>query len=1103
MADASDDRVEVLFHQAVERPPERRAAFLDSACNGDVALRAEVESLLAFDEQTPATMQGRQWRPAGAEALREDPLLEGGTPVAHDCNGRHGGLPPRIGRYRIVRRLGEGGMGIVYEAEQDKPRRPVALKVIRPGLVLPDDLERFDRESQILGRLHHEGIAEIYEASVDDDGRPFFAMELVRGTRLDEYARSHLPDWRERLRLFARVCDAVQHAHDSGIVHRDLKPGNILVDAAGRPKVLDFGVARAQGADWQSAGGRTLTGQLIGTPQYMSPEQIAEDPRAVDGRTDVYSLGLILFELLADQRPYQVEGVPLPEVVRVIREHEPAQLGSINKNYRGDAETIVAKAIDKERTRRYASAGELAADIRRLLAGEPILARRISSLARLGRWARRNRALATALAGLAAVLIGVTIAALVAAGRFRAMANEQTLLATSEAAQRRMAHEAEEATRANLYAAEMNLAARVAELPKGLARLRELVSHWENPGNGRADPRGWEWRLFRDLSKPERLVRTGRDFYAVAWSPDGARLAVTVDETIELLDVAEGTPIAQIRLDGGNAHYVQWSADGSRLAVGMDGGRLAVHDATNGQLLYQAVHGSMPPCICLHPGGNLLASHSDDKVVRIHDLEASKVVAKLPGAIGEVPSAFGFSPNGRRLATAVDADARGFAVGMWDTTEWTLVSKVAALPEQFTSIGWANDRRIVLAMSEGGMIAWDVETDSQAWQHPGEGHLMSAQAASVNGKRVAAGDWGRLVWVWDAESGEQVAIGRGHTEAIYRVAIAPDGARVAAVGRDWNASALRVWDLADPRSVRTLEPPSRGEVPLIAGLAWRPDGCQVAGAIGGSQTGVYDLGAKAMAVRDGCQFVWDRTGGRAVAQRGDEVLVYDADRDDPVRNLSLPGQIKSFAWNPVDDRLAIRVGLHLWLYDATEYDAAESDSLIQLYEESSWQARSAYVPCGGVAWHPDGRVVALASQGPDAWSVRIIDPVTRTTASKFDAMPLTIWAVKWSPDARCIAVAGDDPAIKVFDPATGELLQSLRGHTFTVRDLAYSPDGARLASAGLDGNVLLWDTKSGRLLLAFELEAAALGVAWSSDGTKLAALAETGVVKIWDAGGRK
>ena len=252
-------------------------------------------------------------------------------------------------------------MGAVYEAEQDHPRRPVALKVIRPGLVSPPFLKRFMHEAEILGRLHHPGIAQIYEAGVADDGKPFFALELIRGLPLDEYGRRSGLTAAARLELLARVCDAVQHAHEQGVIHRDLKPGNILVDDSGQPHVLDFGVARATGEELLATADRTRTGQLVGTLSYMSPEQVAADHSVIDQRSDVYALGIILFELLAGKLPYLLKDVPLPEAVRLIREHEPSRLGSIDTQLRGDVETIVAKALEKDPARRYLSAAELAA----------------------------------------------------------------------------------------------------------------------------------------------------------------------------------------------------------------------------------------------------------------------------------------------------------------------------------------------------------------------------------------------------------------------------------------------------------------------------------------------------------------------------------------------------------------------------------------------------------------------------------------------------------------------------------------------------------------------------------------------------------------------
>ncbi len=248
-------------------------------------------------------------------------------------------------------------MGTVYEAEQDNPRRTVALKVIRPGVISPEVVKRFHHEAQILGRLQHVGIAQVHEAGLDEKGQPFFAMEFIDGMPLDDYVRAHGLDTAARLELVALVCDALQHAHEKGVVHRDLKPGNILVDESGQPKVLDFGVAHVTAPDLLSTISQTQTGQLLGTLSYMSPEQIAADPSALDGRSDVYSLGVILFELLAYRLPYSIEHLPMHEVARVIQQQEPSRLGSIDTLYRGDIEIIAAKALEKDKARRVCDRG--------------------------------------------------------------------------------------------------------------------------------------------------------------------------------------------------------------------------------------------------------------------------------------------------------------------------------------------------------------------------------------------------------------------------------------------------------------------------------------------------------------------------------------------------------------------------------------------------------------------------------------------------------------------------------------------------------------------------------------------------------------------------
>jgi tetratricopeptide (TPR) repeat protein len=331
-----------------------------------------------------------------------------------------GGTPERIGGYRIVRKIAEGGMGVVYEAEQDHPRRTVALKVIRPGLATSQILRRFEHEVQILGWLVHPGIAQIYEAGTADAGfgpQPFFAMELVRGASLVEYVLEDRTSVRGRLELVARICDAVHHAHQKGVIHRDLKPGNILVTESGQPKILDFGVARSMDSDLRRTTMETGVGQLVGTLAYMSPEQAGGDPRDLDTRSDVYSLGVIAYEVLTDTLPYDVENRLPHEVVRRIREEDPAPLRSRSRFLHRDIETIVAKALEKERSRRYESAAAMAEDIRRFLRDEPIAARPASTVYQIKKFAKRNKALVGGVVAVFVVLVAGIVATSVALER--------------------------------------------------------------------------------------------------------------------------------------------------------------------------------------------------------------------------------------------------------------------------------------------------------------------------------------------------------------------------------------------------------------------------------------------------------------------------------------------------------------------------------------------------------------------------------------------------------------------------------------------------------------------------------------------------------------
>jgi len=422
-------RLRDLFVEACDLPRAARESFINDRCADDVELRAELDRLLRQDD--------------AAGGLLADDDLAAGLRVDFDAPRSVGALvsdgavlPERVGRFAVKRILGAGGMGVVYLAQQDNPKRDVAVKVVRSGVMSRELRRRFDLEAAVLARLQHPGIAQIIEAGLHDDGaggRPYFAMEYINGVPLNDFARDlALP---ERLRLFVRVCDAVQHAHQRGVVHRDLKPGNILVTGSGDPKVLDFGVARATDSDLQASTLRTDAGQLIGTLAYMSPEQVAGLGNDVDTRSDVYSLGVILYELLAGRPPHDLADTTIAAAARIITEDDPSPPSLSNRSCRGDLDTIVLKALEKEPVRRYQSASDLGADVTRFLNDEPIIARPATTMYQLRKFARRNRGLVWGAAAALLVLVaGAIVSTAFAVGQTAALRESERQRAIADAA---------------------------------------------------------------------------------------------------------------------------------------------------------------------------------------------------------------------------------------------------------------------------------------------------------------------------------------------------------------------------------------------------------------------------------------------------------------------------------------------------------------------------------------------------------------------------------------------------------------------------------------------------------------------------------------------
>jgi WD40 repeat protein/tetratricopeptide (TPR) repeat protein len=1138
MSEPLSYRVQNLFNQAIDLPAEQRAAFLSAACAGDDALRAEVESLLACDDNF--TEGG------GGDGALKSPLVRAPDPETLAASDPRpalwpAGPPVRVGHYRILRRIAEGGMGAVYEAEQENPRRPVALKVIRPGLASPALVKRIAQEPQILGRLQHPGIAQVYEAGLTVDGQPFFAMELIRGVPLDEFAYRQNLGAHARLELLARVCDAVQHAHERGIIHRDLKPGNILVDETGQPKVLDFGVARATDADRKTSLARTLDGQLMGTPAYMSPEQVVANP-ALDQRTDVYALGVILFELLSGRLPYDLAELPLPEVALVISEQEPLRLGAIDSRCRGDIETIAAKALAKDTGRRYASAGELAADLRRHLAQEPILARPPSALYQLRKFARRHRPLVGAVAGvLLAVLVGAAVAVAYALSereqrriadvktedekRAKELAQQKTRdeqSARAEAEQktreemaaraeterktedekraRQQAESNRQAARKNLYVANVRLA-RQAWDGGHVDQMRQLLEEAAAGFPGDEDLRGFEWHYLWRLAQPvEQMLRgQGRFPRAVAFSPDGRRLATAgFGGSIYLWDATTGQEVRRIAGPDQTVSALAYSPDGRQLAsAGFSGtsGVVRLWDAATAQQLRTIpVPGLGASGVAFSSDGHRLAV-----VSRMNPPKAQGrgpfggqlflFAAATGDPIGSTPEldepleGVSFSPDGTRLASAGPKDRKAHV--------WEAATLREVLTFEGQVVTFSPDGRHLATAYEDTVSIREVATGKELRTFQGHAAGVRGLAYSRDGKRLASCGDDHTVRVWEVDTGRTLDIFKGHTGPVQGLALSPDARLLASAALDHT---VRLWQAGTGVESREVARPAEEG---IARLALSRDGERLATSGAAGRVEVWDTarGANLLTIHPfralltGLAFSAD--GQRlAVGGVGGLLSVRDAATG---RELGAPPAadhmtFSALAYSPDGRVLAAAQGQRVRLWDADAMTVLRDAAATYEAEVTS------------IAFRPDGRRIAVAGKGQLVTQVEVATGRTLGDLRHLHEARV-LGGVACSPDGRRLASACEDGTVQTWEAETlyetDRRLVLFKGHSGPVNCLAYSPDGRRLATGGDDRTVRVWGAATGKELLTLRLPGPVRGLTFSPLGDAL--FAHDGeAVRVWE-----
>jgi WD40 repeat protein/serine/threonine protein kinase len=816
------DKAAKLFDAAVELTDlAQRAAFLDAACGQDQALRAEVEQLLAHDAAAGSFLQSAADAPDKRPTqVHEPPSLQAeqvGALIA--------------GRYKLLEPIGEGGMGTVWVAEQTRPvRRKVALKLVKAGMNSKAVLARFEVERQALALMDHPNIAKVLDGGTTDSGRPFFVMEHVKGIPFTKYCDDARLSVEERLALFMPVCHAVQHAHQKGIIHRDLKPSNILVclyDGVPIPKVIDFGLAKAMYQPLTEHTLHTAQGLMMGTPLYMSPEQAELNNLDVDTRTDIYSLGVILYELLTGTTPLErnrLKEAAWQEMFRLIKEEEPLrpsmrlsgsgtlpsvaaqrklEPAKLTKLVRGDLDWIVMKALDKERGRRYETANGLARDLQNYLADEPVEAMPPSASYRLRKFARKHKkALVTTVTFVVLLVAGLVVSTLLAVWATSAEfeANRQRIAsdeAKQEAVEARVeADKQRNEARLNAYATGMGLAQN-AWNENNVVRARELLADVPGEAAGK-DLRGFEWYYLSRLCKCEELNLKGHvgPVNGVSFSPDGQRLvSVGRDQTVKIWSIPTGTVLNSLEDHTEEITCVTFSPDGKRLASGSVDETVKVWDAATGQVIRTLKGRTGVVCsVSFSPDSQRLASASRT-MVKIWDMATGEELLSFKANSGR--SSVSFSPDGRRLASG-SADN---TVKIWDSMTGKELVPLKGHARSVESVSFSPDgRRLASAGWDNTVKIWDSATGQELASLKGHASTVNSVTFSPDGRRLASGSEDYTVKIWDSATGKELVSYKGRAGPIMSVAFSPDGERLAFSNQ--NDFSISLWESIVPPKVR-------------------------------------------------------------------------------------------------------------------------------------------------------------------------------------------------------------------------------------------------------------------------------------------------------------